>query len=170
MTGTATSATIAATARAASGVFTVTRTSSLPAACKARTCAAVAATSAVSVLVIDWTTIGWALPTGTPPTLTVTVGRRVLTGTKYSAAWRGAGNYRMLSCRTIRRWMSVNRSWPDMAGPAFVVIRARIPTHRESLLNIGSDNGRVVVPRGTVCTPETGPLESARNGVPVNKP
>jgi len=32
------------------------------------------ATSAVSVLVIDWTAIGWALPTGTPPTLTVTVG------------------------------------------------------------------------------------------------
>src|SRR6266498_255177 len=79
MTGTATSATIAATARAASSVFTVTRTSSLPAACRARTCAAVAATSAVSVLVIDWTTIGWALPTGTPPTLAVTVGRRVLT-------------------------------------------------------------------------------------------
>src|SRR6266404_1356472 len=79
MTGTSTSATIAGTARAASSVFTVTRTSSLPAACKARTCAAVAAASAVSVLVIDWTTIGWALPTNTPPTLTVTVGRRILT-------------------------------------------------------------------------------------------
>jgi len=39
----------------------------------------------VSVLVIDWTTIGWALPTGTPPTMTVTVGRRVLTGSKYRA-------------------------------------------------------------------------------------
>src|SRR6267143_6205151 len=79
MTGTSTSATIAGTARAASSVFTVTRTSSLPAAGKARTCAAVAAASAVSVLVIDWTTIGWALPTSTPPTLTVTVGRRILT-------------------------------------------------------------------------------------------
>src|SRR5467141_174040 len=90
MTGTSTSATIAGTARAASSVFTVTRTSSLPAACKARTCAAVAAASAVSVLVIDWTTIGWALPTSTPPTLTGIVGRRVLTGTKYSAAGRGA--------------------------------------------------------------------------------
>src|SRR5438132_13276842 len=90
MTGTSTSATIAGTARAASSVFTVTRTSSLPAACKARTCAAVAAASAVSVLVIDWTTIGWALPTSTPPTLTVMVGRRLLTGTKYSAAGSGA--------------------------------------------------------------------------------
>src|SRR5882762_7216701 len=90
MTGTSTSATIAGTARAASSVFTVTRTSSLPAACNARTWAAVAAASAVSVLVIDWTTIGWALPTGTPPTLTVTLGRRVLTGRKYSAAGSGA--------------------------------------------------------------------------------
>jgi len=35
-------------------------------------------------LVIDWTTIGWALPTCTPPTLTVTVERRVVTGGKYS--------------------------------------------------------------------------------------
>src|SRR6266487_408758 len=70
---------MAGTARAASSVLTVTRTSSLPAACSARTCAAVAATSAVSVLVIDWTTIGWALPTSTPPTLTGTVGRRRLT-------------------------------------------------------------------------------------------
>src|SRR5438034_7206497 len=83
MTGTSTSATIAGTARAASSVFTVTRTSSLPAWCSARTCATVAATSAVSVLVMDWTTIGWALPTGTPPTSAVTVGRRVLTRAKY---------------------------------------------------------------------------------------
>src|SRR6267378_1850972 len=91
MTGTSTSATIAGMACAAASLFTVTRTSSLPAACRARTCAAVAATSAVSVFVIDWTTIGWALPTCTPPTLTVTVGRRVLTGGKYSARalWRG---------------------------------------------------------------------------------
>src|SRR5438034_2486318 len=74
---------MAGTARAASSVLTVTRTSSLPAACNARTCAAVAATSAVSVLVMDWTTIGCALPTRTPPTLTMTVGRRVLTDTKY---------------------------------------------------------------------------------------
>src|SRR6266705_1184123 len=78
------------TARAASSLFTVTRTSSLPACCRARTCATVAATSAVSVLVMDWTTIGWVLPTGTPPTETVTVERRALTGGKYSAgACRG---------------------------------------------------------------------------------
>src|SRR6266571_1992646 len=76
---------MAGTARAASSVLTVTRTSSLPAACSARTCATVAATSAVSVLVIDWTTIGWVVPTATPPTLTVTVERRVLTGGKYTA-------------------------------------------------------------------------------------
>src|SRR5256885_14675859 len=76
MTGTSTCATICGTASAAASLFTVTRTSSLPAACRARTCAVVAATSAVSVLVIDWTTIGWAEPTFTPPTSTVTVLRR----------------------------------------------------------------------------------------------
>jgi hypothetical protein len=32
--------------------------------------------SAVSVLVIDWTTIGWAEPTFTPPTDTTLVLRR----------------------------------------------------------------------------------------------
>ena len=36
----------------------------------------VASTSAVSVFVIDWTTIGWSEPTGTPPTRTVAEGRR----------------------------------------------------------------------------------------------
>ena len=35
-----------------------------------------AATSAVSVLVMDWTTIGWQLPTWTPPTSTVGLRRR----------------------------------------------------------------------------------------------
>src|SRR5690348_17437286 len=76
MTGTSTSRTIAGTALAASSLFTVTRTSSEPAAWSARTWAAVALASAVSVLVMDWTTIGWQEPTGTPPTRTVTVCRR----------------------------------------------------------------------------------------------
>src|SRR5512143_4093165 len=58
MTGTSTCATMSGTARAASSLLTVTRTSSEPASASARTCATVAATSAVSVLVIDWTTIG----------------------------------------------------------------------------------------------------------------
>ncbi len=50
--------TIFGTARAASSVFTVTRTSSEPACASAITWLTVDATSAVSVLVIDWTTIG----------------------------------------------------------------------------------------------------------------
>jgi hypothetical protein len=33
----------------------------------------------VSVLVIDWTTTGWSLPTATPPTQTVTVFLRATT-------------------------------------------------------------------------------------------
>ena len=72
--------TIAGTAAAASSLLTVTRTSSLPARASAATWRTVAATSAVSVLVIDWTTIGWPEPTGTPPTRAVTVCRRVRGG------------------------------------------------------------------------------------------
>ena len=72
--------TMRARPRAASSLLTVTRTSSLPARASAATCRTVAATSAVSVLVIDCTTIGCPDPTGTPPTRTVTVGRRMVGG------------------------------------------------------------------------------------------
>ena len=77
MTGTSTWRTMSGTARAAASLFTVTRTSSLPAACSARTWATVPSTSAVSVLVMDWTTMGRSLPTRTPPTSTETVFRRL---------------------------------------------------------------------------------------------
>src|SRR6266542_3889486 len=76
MTGTSTWRTISGTARAASSLLTVTRTSSLPAACSALTWATVPSMSAVSVLVMDWTTMGRWLPTLTPPTSTRTVFRR----------------------------------------------------------------------------------------------
>src|SRR6185312_7590142 len=68
--------TISGTAAAASSVLTVTRTSSEPAWASLATWIAVASGSAVSVFVIDWTTIGWAEPTRTPPTSTETVARR----------------------------------------------------------------------------------------------
>ena len=55
---------------AAASLLTVTRTSSLPAWASAATWSAVASASAVSVFVIDWTTIGAAEPTSTPPTST----------------------------------------------------------------------------------------------------
>src|SRR5918999_4222512 len=85
MTGTGTpsrcsSSTMWGTAAAASSLLTVTRTSSLPARASAATCRTVASTSAVSVLVIDCTTIGCPEPTGTPPTRTVTVDRRMVGG------------------------------------------------------------------------------------------
>jgi hypothetical protein len=57
-------------------LFTVTRTICEPAVASAATCAAVAEASAVSVLVIDCTTIGCPDPTGTVPTCAVTVERR----------------------------------------------------------------------------------------------
>jgi hypothetical protein len=53
-------------------VFTVMRTSSEPAAASARTWRVVASTSAVSVLVIDCTTMGAPPPTLTDPTDTCT--------------------------------------------------------------------------------------------------
>jgi hypothetical protein len=55
---------------AASGVFTVMRTSSEPARASASTCRAVPAASSVSVLVIDCTTTGAPPPMRTPPTAT----------------------------------------------------------------------------------------------------
>src|SRR4051795_1368007 len=81
MTGTSTPSprtlrTISGTAAAACSVLTVTRTSCEPACARRATWIAVPAASAVSVLVIDWTTTGGADPTRTPPTSTETVGRR----------------------------------------------------------------------------------------------
>src|SRR4051794_38821828 len=64
------------TAAAASLRSTVMRTNSEPARARAATCATVAATSAVSVLVIDCTTTGAPPPTVTPPTSTATERRR----------------------------------------------------------------------------------------------
>src|SRR6187549_284042 len=87
MTGTSTPRprtlrTISGTAAAASSVLTVTRTSCEPACARRATWMAVPSGSAVSVLVIDWTTTGWALPTRTPPTSTETELRR--TGRSWS--------------------------------------------------------------------------------------
>src|SRR4051812_36656972 len=69
---------MAGTAAAASAVFTVILTSSEPASASALTCATVAGTFDVSVLVIDWTTMGAPPPIATPPTSTCRAGRRVL--------------------------------------------------------------------------------------------
>src|SRR6186997_2129907 len=69
---------ICGTAAAASSRSTVMRTISDPARDKAATCAIVPAISAVSVLVIDCTTIGAPPPTATLPTMTWVVLCRAL--------------------------------------------------------------------------------------------
>ena len=69
---------ISGTAAAASGRFTVTRTSSEPASASSSVCLVVAATSAVSVEVIDCTTTGAPPPIRTVPTFTAWVRRRAL--------------------------------------------------------------------------------------------
>src|SRR5689334_11318724 len=66
------------TAAAASDRSTVTRTSSDPARARAATCAVVAATPAVSVLVIDCTTIGAPPPSLAPAMSTGTEARRAM--------------------------------------------------------------------------------------------
>src|SRR6201986_4515059 len=60
----------------AAGVFTVMRTSSDPARASSATCFAVDAGSSVSVLVMDWTTIGAPPPTRTRSIRTPVLGRR----------------------------------------------------------------------------------------------
>src|SRR5438067_1679060 len=69
---------IGATAAAASLVLTVRRTSSDPARASACTCRTVPSMSAVSVLVIDCTTIGAPPPTRTGPTKTRAEARRAM--------------------------------------------------------------------------------------------
>ena len=64
---------ISGTAAAASGRLTVTRTISDPASASSMICCAVARASAVSVIVIDWTTTGAPPPTWKRPTFTPTV-------------------------------------------------------------------------------------------------
>ena len=64
---------ISGTARAASGVLTVTRTMSDPASASSMHCVAVAAASAVSVIVMLCTTTGAPPPTCTEPTRTAVV-------------------------------------------------------------------------------------------------
>ena len=66
--GTVEAATISLRAAVDSRSGQETRTISAPAAASWRTCSMVAAASAVSVLVMDWTLIGASPPTGTGPT------------------------------------------------------------------------------------------------------
>src|SRR5579871_6910732 len=61
---------VSGTSAAASGTLTVQRTISEPASATSRVCLSVDSTSAVSVLVMDWMTMGAPPPTWTWPTLT----------------------------------------------------------------------------------------------------
>ena len=79
---------ISGTAAAASGTLTVTRTISDPASASSMHCAAVARASAVSVIVIDWTTTGAPPPTWTRPTFTPMVLWSLMSDT--GSAWRFA--------------------------------------------------------------------------------
>ena len=76
ITGICDLAAIAGSASASSWDGHATRTMSQPAAVSSAICCSVALTSAVSVVVIDCTEIGWSLPTPTLPTISCLVLRR----------------------------------------------------------------------------------------------
>ena len=69
ITGSGEPATIAGSASASGRPGTATRAISQPAASSRVICSSVAATSLVSVRVIDWTATGAPPPMGTPPTV-----------------------------------------------------------------------------------------------------
>src|SRR5580692_3332961 len=108
---------ICGTAAAASSRSTVLRTISEPARANAATCATVPATSAVSVLVIDCTTIGAPPPTATLPTMTWVVLRRVL-GPATSSCGGLMGLFmgaQISGFGDIQQWISGNQdhgAWP----------------------------------------------------------
>src|SRR6185437_10659934 len=85
------------TALAASSLFTVMRTSSEPARAREATCWTVDSTSAVSVLVIDWTTTGASDPTRMPPILTVTAWRRWMDGMCSFYQWNRSKGVRQMA-------------------------------------------------------------------------
>src|ERR1700722_3013538 len=95
------------TAAADSSLLTVTRTSSDPARASALTCATVPSMSAVSVLVMDCTTMGEAPPMETEPTFTVRECRRDLMGPLYPERRAGSGGHdlalvaRVPECREL---------------------------------------------------------------------
>src|ERR1700733_741069 len=81
------------TAAADSSLLTVTRTNSDPARASALTCATVPSMSAVSVLVMDCTTMGEAPPMETEPTFAVRECRRDLMPALYLERRGGSGGY-----------------------------------------------------------------------------
>src|SRR5882672_10556339 len=100
------------TAAAASSRSTVIRTISEPARESAATCATVPATSAVSVLVIDCTTIGAPPPTATLPTMTSVVLCRAL-GPATSSCGGFSGLFmgsRISGFGDIQQWINGNRN------------------------------------------------------------
>ena len=104
---------IRGTAAAASVVFTVTRTSSEPARASSATCFVVAATSAVSVFVIDCTTTGAPPPTVTWPMRTARVARLSSITLTCNYPWSPATSSATGSCGRDGR-----SCWPELDASA----------------------------------------------------
>src|SRR5450755_1323574 len=109
------------TAAAASSRSTVIRTSSEPARAKAAICSTVPAISAVSVLVIDCTTIGAPPPTATLPTMTCVVLCRALgAATSFRGGFSGLFmGSRISGFGDIQQWINGHRN--RGIGPVYEV-------------------------------------------------
>src|SRR5579883_2318846 len=131
------------TAAAASSRSTVILTISEPARASAATCCAVASTSAVSVLVIDCTTMGAPPPTVTWPTFTATV-RCLLAGPENSimdAVPRvphafGVDALDIAFAGPVDEEGAAHRSWRRKSAAGLILMAA---------IGFGSDGGRVQV-------------------------
>src|SRR3954471_596374 len=112
---------ICGTAAAASSRSTVIRTSSEPARARAATWAMVPSMSAVSVLVIDCTTIGAPPPTATSPTMTWVVLCRALgPATSFCGTFSGLFMRSQISgFGDIQQWIDRNRG--HRTGPVHQV-------------------------------------------------
>src|SRR3712207_4762025 len=94
-------AAIVARASASSWLGQATRTMSQPAAVSSAICCSVALTSAVTVVVIDWTEIGASPPTSTLPTLIWRLRRR---GLSTGGGAAGIPRATVVMCWVIRSW------------------------------------------------------------------
>src|SRR5712692_8866698 len=129
---------ISGTAAAASGTLTVTRTISDPACASSMHCFAVPTTSAVSVLVIDWTTTGAPPPTWIGPTLTPTVAWRLrfsMAGINLPDADGAAPKRRGFSA--LRRWRLAGAGRGDSKESA----EARKHEERHDFAGSAADSG-----------------------------
>src|SRR3954462_3195768 len=125
---------ISGSASASSVSGTATRTIWQPVAVSSAICCSVALTSAVFVVVIDWTLTGKALPTPTPPTWSCRVLRR--------GASTGGGGAGMPSSTGIAMAPSIPRNRIRAGGGAVTSSAAGRSAQRDRVDDVGDEQQR----------------------------